>query len=611
MILILGGTTEGRAAATVIDRVGKCFYYSTLYDYQKIDMAHGIRLTGGMDTDSMTAFCIENRIQLLIDAAHPFAVLLHQTVAAVSQTLNIQVIRYERRYPPDDQWVIWFDNYTDAITYMESRHIDRLLVLTGVSSITFLRPYWEKYDCWFRILNRKESLAVAQKEGFPPDHLLFYDKENDDNTEWIQSIRPNAILTKESGYSGHFMQKINLAKQLNIPIFVIRRPALPKSFHTVYGNAGLYMQIGRLLPDFFPLRIGYTTGTCAAAAAKAALLALLSGDDPSESQISLPSGEQVTLPVASVRCKKGVVSCTVIKDAGSDPDITDGCAVVAQIELVPAAEEYTDKIYHSPHIIIYAGEGVGTVTLPGLGLKVGEPAVNPVPRQMIISELQAVMAQYQRFSDIMVTLSVSGGKELAERTFNPRLGVEGGISIIGTSGIVHPFSHDAFIASIRKSVEVAKAIGCTRIVINSGARSERFLKKIYPDLPSQAFIHYGNFIGETLTIASALHVPEVILGIMIGKAVKLAEGALDTHSAKTVLNKHFLKELAVQAGYHNETVQKIDHITLARELWTIFGDADDSPFFMRLKHLCLKHGAPLLPSGYLSIRLINEKEVEQ
>ena len=160
---------------------------------------------------------------------------------------------------------------------------------------------------------------------------------------------------------------------------------------------------------------------------------------------------------------------------------------------------------------------------------------------------------------MVVTISVPGGKELAARTFN-RLGIIGGISIIGTSGIVRPFSNDAFLASIRKEAEVAKAIGCSRLVINSGAKSERFLKgylseRLSEELPPQMFVHYGNFIGKTLKIAAELQFDEVVMGIMIGRAVKLAEGALDTHSKKVVMNKAFLKELAAKAGCKPESVK--------------------------------------------------------
>lgn len=230
---------------------------------------------------------------------------------------------------------------------------------------------------------------------------------------------------------------------------------------------------------------------------------------------------------------------------------------------------------------------------------------------MITEELTAVLQDFrqEKSAGLIVTISVPGGEEIAARTFNPKLGIVGGISIIGTSGIVRPFSTDAFIASIRKETEVAKAIGCTTLVINSGAKSERYLKARYPELPPQAFVHYGNFIGETLKIASSLDFQQVVMGIMIGKAVKLAEGFLNTHSKKVVMNKDFLKELARQSGCPEATIQKIDTITLARELWQLLPAEEQEAFFNLLLKRCHEHCTPLLPKGDLSILLITEEGV--
>lgn len=249
------------------------------------------------------------------------------------------------------------------------------------------------------------------------------------------------------------------------------------------------------------------------------------------------------------------------------------------------------------------------MTLPGLGLEVGGPAINATPRKMITDELVAVLKRFEQKEPVAltVTISVPGGEELTKKTFNPKLGIVGGISIIGTSGIVRPFSTDAFIASIRKEAEVAKAIGCTTLVINSGAKSERYLKARFPELPPQAFVHYGNFIGETLKIAATLGFPQVVMGIMLGKAVKLAEGFLDTHSKKVVMNKEFLKELAHEAGCSEASVRSIDTITLARELWQLFPAEEQDAFFDLLLKKCYHHCSPLFPRGELSLLLITEE----
>lgn len=610
MILILGGTTEGRASVRIADEGSGPYYYSTKGSLQEIECAHGIRLTGGMDTASMEIFCREKGIRLLIDAAHPFATALHRTVAEVSTSLQLPVIRYERRYPPRDPELVWCNDYADAIRKLDEQGTHNLLALTGVNTIAPLRPWWEKYPTWFRILEREESLAIAMKQGFPSEHLLFY-QEEDDAGEWMDRLQPDAIITKESGNSGYFNEKVEAARMRSIPVFIVKRPPLPKTFYFVYGEDGLRKQIERLLPEFFPLHHGYTTGACATAAAKAALIALLNKEKQTQSSITLPSGELITLPVAETEWESDSAICSVIKDAGDDPDVTNGSKIVTKVTL--------SKEPASAPIRFIAGTGVGTVTLPGLGLEVGGPAINTTPRKMMTEELTAVLEKYRQsiphnaktteVCGLTVTISVPGGEELAARTFNPKLGIVGGISIIGTSGIVRPFSTDAFIASIRKEAEVAKAIGCTALIINSGTKSERYLKARYPELPPQAFVHYGNFIGETLKIASSLDFPQVVMGIMIGKAVKLAEGFLDTHSKKVVMNKDFLKDLAHQAGCAEDTIQKIDTITLARELWQLLPAEEQEAFFNLLLKRCHEHCTPLLPKGELSILLITEEGV--
>ena len=606
MILILGGTTEGRKAVQVVESAGKPYYYSTVGSEQTINAVHAIRLTGGMEEEEMEQFCREKEISLLVDAAHPFAIRLHRTLAKVSSRLRIPVVRLERQYPARDKRLVWCADYAAAIDRMRADGICNLLALTGVKTIAKLRPYWEQTPCWFRILDREESLSLAESEGFTRERLVFF-HEGEDEKGLLERLHPDAILTKESGESGYFREKVEAAEAFGIPVYVIQRPLLPDSFTFVQGVEGLRKAIERLAPGFFPLRSGFTTGACATAAAKAALVALLSRTEQTASCITLPSGEKITLPVAATEWGDNTAMCTVIKDSGDDPDVTNGCSVIARIELQAGQSP-------APVILFRGGEGVGTVTLPGLGLEIGGPAINATPRRLMTGELTAVLEENGlsgKIKEVVVTISVPGGKELAARTFNPKLGIVGGISIIGTSGIVRPFSNDAFIASIRKEAEVAKAIGCSRLVINSGAKSERFLKaylveRFSEELPPQMFVHYGNFIGETLKIAAELQFDEVIMGIMIGKAVKLAEGALDTHSKKVVMNKAFLKGLAGEAGCQPESVQKIDSLTLARELWELFSKAEQQRFFPLLLQKCWEHCAPLLPDGKLSVLLISE-----
>lgn len=589
MILILGGTTEGRLAVKVADEAGSPYYYSTRGIQQKIACRNGIHLTGGMDVEAMTSFCIHHQIRLLVDAAHPFAVGLHQTVHETAIRLNLPVVRVERSYPERATDIVWCEDYEDAVRQLEKDRIHSLLSLTGVQTIGKLRGYWVKHPCWFRILKRDESLALARSQGFDEQRIVYYQAEDEESL--LKRLTPQAILTKESGETGGFQQKIDAAQMLGIPVYVVKRPSLPDSFMNVTGEYGLRKQIEKWVPGFYPLRSGYTTGACATAASKAALLGLLRRDIPSLIPIRFPNGETLSLPVVDVQLGEESVSAIVVKDAGDDPDVTHGHRIVSTI-----------RFSSHPGIHFLQGEGVGKVTLPGLGLEIGEPAINKVPRQMMEQELSAL---YQGGLD--VTISVPDGRELAKRTFNPKLGIVDGISIIGTSGIVRPFSSEAFVEAIRREIEVAQALGCTHLVINSGAKSERYLKIEFPDLLPQAFVHFGNFIGETLRIADELHIPEVTMGIMIGKAVKLAEGFLDTHSKKVVMNKAFLKQLAIKSGCSQEALALIENLTLARELWEHLSEADASLFFTELLDNCYAHCRPLMSDGKLTILLIDEE----
>lgn len=557
-----------------------------------------------MDAVAMTDFCRANGIRLLIDAAHPFAEQLHRTIAGVSERLQLPVIRYDRIYPQRDARIIWCRDYPDAIGKLRERQVTRLLALTGVQTIGELKSFWQHTDTWFRILDREASRDIATRQGFPPERLLFY-HTGDDDARLIGVLRPDALLLKESGTSGGFTEKVTAAREYGIPVFAIERPPMPGAFRPVDGKHGLRRAVEQLLPEFYPLRTGVTTGSCATAAAVAALIRLLTDEERESAVITLPDGEHLSIPVRRTVVTGDAVSCTVIKDSGDDADVTHGVSIVADVRLLPAA---TPSAGAPPAVIILGGEGVGRVTLPGLGLEIGSAAINAAPRKMITENLQAIYrAQSPRTPhDIEVRLSVPKGEEIARRTFNPRLGVVGGISIIGTSGIVQPFSVEAFIASIRKSMEVARASGADRVVINSGAKSERYLRDYYAGLPDAAFVHYGNYIGEALKIASGLGINRVTLGIMTGKAVKLAEGHLDTHSKKITMNKTFLASIAREAGCRDRTADAITGITLARELWTVIPANERPPFFSRLIRLCHAHCDPLLPNGVLTILLVSE-----
>lgn len=593
MILIFGGTTEGRKAVEVLEESGSLYYYSTRSDGQQIELVNGIHLKGTMDVPQMVECCRDYGIRLIVDAAHPFAEELHRNLLFVARHVGAPIIRYDRIYPPRSKEVVWCKNYQEALTKLEAEGIERLLALTGVNNIGTLRPYWERHECWVRILNRPLSQMLARKTQFPEDHLVYY--EEDDTRQLLEALKPQAILTKESGLSGGFTEKVEAAQAAGVRVFVIERPEYPphtpnpQDVHIEYVNGphGLRRAIEHLLPEFFPLKSGLTTGTCATAAAVAATLQF-SGQRfqalqqrPTTVPVILPDGETIKVNVGY-----GDNYAYCIKEAGDDPDVTDGIEIRASVE-------------PSDHFEILAGEGVGCFTLPGFDFPPGEPAINKGPREMLHRNLAAVVGR-SALPALRVTISVPNGAEIAKKTFNPRLGIEGGISIIGVSGIVKPFSEEAFISSIRKCMEVAKASGTDRVVINSGAKSERFVKERYPELPRQAFVEYGNYIGHTLRMVDELGFKEVTLGVMLGKAVKLAEGQLDTHSRKGTMNKAFIQQMLRESGNDID----ITDITLARELWDKLREA--SPFVHTVIRHCLTHCAPLLPNGSLTILLIDD-----
>ena len=614
MILVFGGTTEGRKAAEVLEEAGSPFFYSTKTGerlrvgasagMQELSLHNGERIDGAMDAEAMNAFITEHDIRLIVDAAHPFASQLHQTIASVASERQIPVIRYERIYPPRDPDITWIDDYSQVPT-----DIHTLLATTGVQSISKLK--WLEalgIKVFYRILNRESSLLLAYEQGATDDQLCYFEDSND------IEVDADAILLKESGLSGGFCEKVAAAKAKGMRIIALKRPELIQgdgSFVTsrdvtkepspcINGPYGLRRAVERLLPEFYPLHSGLTTGTCATAAAIAATIRLTKGETPEEVPVLLPDGETI---MVAVGYGKDYAYC--IKEAGDDPDVTNGIEVRAKViasdkhgltrtDFVCAEKEVRDGSRKS--VAIYGGEGVGRFTLPGFDFPPGEAAINKAPREMIRKNLEPFGCPLQ------VTISVPNGEEIAKRTFNPRLGIEGGISIIGVSGIVKPFSEEAFIDSIRKCMEVAKASGSDRVVINSGGKSERFVKTLYPELPRQAFVEYGNYIGETLKIAHELNIPKVTLGVMLGKAVKLAAGHLDTHSRKTTMDLSFIQQMLQESGI---TID-ISDITLARELWERIPSEQLQDFAEAVIRHCAEYCLPLLPNGSLTILLIDD-----
>ena len=304
-----------------------------------------------------------------------------------------------------------------------------------------------------------------------------------------------------------------------------------------------------------PLRRGWTTGACATAATKAALTALLTGEFPDPVSIVLPKGERPVFPLALEGLDGESAHVGIVKDAGDDPDVTHGATIIAKVAWGEPGSG----------IIFAAGEGVGTVTRAGLPIPPGEPAINPVPRQMIGAELKMLCRAHGKPADIVVTISIPGGQAIAEKTWNPRLGIIGGLSILGTTGIVHPFSCAAWIHSIHRGVDVARAAGLKHIAGSTGSTSENAVQKLH-NLPEIALIDMGDFAGGLLKYLRAHPVERVTIAGGFAKITKLAQGAMDLHSSRSQIDLAFLAETAIAAGLNQNLKHRIQNANTAQEV---------------------------------------------
>jgi cobalt-precorrin-5B (C1)-methyltransferase len=328
----------------------------------------------------------------------------------------------------------------------------------------------------------------------------------------------------------------------------LREPDLPRTMK-VKGRA---------------LRTGWTTGTCSAAAAKAASLALATGTSPANVDTPLPGGGRTLLAVQSCEVAAGRATAVVVKDAGDDPDVTHGAHLTATVAWRSA-----------PGIELEGGLGVGVVTKPGLGLEVGGPAINPVPRAQITQAVGEAIDLAQQ--GVQVVISVPDGERMARKTTNGRLGILGGISILGTTGIVRPFSTASWRASVMQAVDVLAAQGETTVVLATGGRTEKAAIALYPDLPESCFVEVGDFTGAALRRARAGGLQRVIFVGMVGKLTKLAAGVLMTHYTRSAVDRELLAAVTGEAGGDPDLVSSVATANTARhayELWEAAGLLD-------------------------------------
>jgi cobalt-precorrin-5B (C1)-methyltransferase len=303
-----------------------------------------------------------------------------------------------------------------------------------------------------------------------------------------------------------------------------------------------------------PLRRGWTTGACAAAASRAAYQALLTGQFPDPVPVQLPGGIRPSLALALNESGLGFARAGIVKDAGDDPDVTHGALVVATVRLAPPGSGVTFQ----------AGEGVGTVTLAGLPLPPGEPAINPMPREMIRTAIAEAAAEHGGSGDVVVEISIPGGEKIAERTLNRRLGIIGGLSILGTTGIVVPYSCSAWIHSIYRGIDVARAAGLTHLAGATGSTSEAAVARLY-GLPDAALIDMGDFVGGMLKYLRRHPVARVTVAGGLAKMTKLGQGLLDLHSRRGEVDLDWLSartddaELAKRIAGSNSAMEAFDH----------------------------------------------------
>ncbi len=340
------------------------------------------------------------------------------------------------------------------------------------------------------------------------------------------------------------------------------------------------------------LRTGFTTGSCAAAASKAALLAVRDQRNIESADVRIPRGDYISIKIERCEFEKSRARCSVIKDGGDDPDVTHGAEIVVNLELTG----------NRGRIEIDGGAGVGTVTKPGLGLEIGKAAINPVPKKMIVENLSEIGGDVLEEGGIRVVISVPRGEELAPKTDNPRLGIVGGISILGTSGIVIPFSTASYAAAIRQSLDVAVAAGDKTVVLTTGGRSEELSKGIV-DVAEHCFVQMGDFSGYTIQQCAKKGVEQAYVVGFIGKLAKMAAGVRQTHVKGSKVDMGFLAGLAAQCGADGTVSGQILDANTARHVSEIVKENGIDGFFQLVCDNVYRHMRDF-SGGRVPIRVI-------
>ena len=326
------------------------------------------------------------------------------------------------------------------------------------------------------------------------------------------------------------------------------------------------------------LRTGFTTGTSATAASVAAILSIIDQKKIKSVDVILPKKDKIKISINSCEFEKNKACCSVIKDGGDDPDVTHDAEIVVDLELTSKPNS----------IEIDGGEGVGRVTKPGIGLEIGQAAINPTPRKMITENLTQVGKKILEKNGIKVMISVPKGKELGPKTDNPRIGIIGGISILGTSGIVIPYSTASFAAAIRQQIDVVVSMGDHTVMLTTGGRSEDYARKIL-ELPEHSFIQMGDFSGYAISQCAKKGIKKVYVGGFIGKFAKMATGVKQTHVKGSKVNMEFLSELAKKCKAEENIIKKIKTANTARNVQEIILGSNVVGFFDEICSNVYKH----------------------
>lgn len=335
-----------------------------------------------------------------------------------------------------------------------------------------------------------------------------------------------------------------------------------------------------------PLKQGFTTGACATAVAKGALTMLITQQTVSEAEVWLPAGFAHTFELLECEYTRDMAQCATIKDAGDDPDATHKAKIVATVCWTSGSGIELD-----------GGVGVGRVTKPGLPIPVGEAAINPVPRRMITRAVEEVLAEFEIERGVKVVISVPDGEEMAKKTLNARLGIIGGISILGTRGIVVPFSTAAYKASVVQAIQVARASGCKHVVLTTGGSSEKYAMRMYPELSEESFIQMGDFVGFSLQHAKRLGMETVSLVGMMGKFSKVAQGVMMVHSKSAPVDFAFLAQAAGEAGASSELQAQVAEANTASHAGDLMAEAGVTAFFEILCEYACRHALEHIGGG--------------